>query len=185
MPDGVGILWAARSKGVRLHERVTGSDGIYRICEAAAAQHWSVYFLGAAPGVAEQTAKILQSRYPELSVSGWYSGNPSQEEWTSIRTLLQTSHPDILFVAYGHPRQDFWIANHRHELPAKVAIGVGGAFDFVVGIQQRAPLAWQRFGLEWAYRLLHDPKRWRRMLKLPRFAILVWFEWVRDKKETR
>lgn len=185
VPDGVGILWAARNQGVDLQERVTGSDGIYRICEAAAAHRWSVYFLGAAPGVSEQTAKILQTRYPALSVSGWYSGNPRNEEWTSIRNSLQTSRPDILFVAYGHPRQDFWIAQHRHELPAKVAIGVGGAFDFVAGVQQRAPLSWQRLGLEWAYRLLHDPKRWRRMLKLPRFASLVLFEGAKQRKQTR
>lgn len=182
VPDGIGILWAARSKGVTLAERVTGSDGIYRICEAAARHHWSVYFLGAAPGVAEQTATTLQTRYPGLCVSGWYSGSPGDEEWIAIQKALQTSAPDILFVAYGHPRQDFWIAHHRHELPAKVAIGVGGAFDFVTGVQQRAPLSWQRLGLEWAYRLLHDPKRWRRMLKLPRFAFLVLVEWVRNKR---
>ncbi|MFN8443236.1 MAG: WecB/TagA/CpsF family glycosyltransferase [Caldilineaceae bacterium] len=181
VPDGIGILWAARSKGVILAERVTGSDGIYRICEAAAQHHWSVYFLGAAPGVAEQTAKLLQSRYPGLCVCGWYSGSPSVEEWISIRIKLQAHAPDILFVAYGHPRQDFWIAEHRHELPAKVAIGVGGAFDFVTGVQQRAPHSWQRLGLEWAYRLLHDPRRWRRMLKLPRFAILVLGERVRNR----
>ena len=150
VPDGVGLLLAAKLQRVQLHERVTGSDGIYRICERAAAQGWKVYFLGAAPGVAKITAQRL-------------------------RTSLQAARPDILFVAFGHPKQDFWIDSHRGQLSSTVAIGVGGAFDFVAGVQQRAPAIWQRLGLEWLYRLLREPKRWRRMLKLPQFVVKVLF----------
>lgn len=176
VPDGIGILWAAQRKGVALTERVTGSDGIYRICEHAALRNWRVYFLGAAEGVAKQTARQLQSLYPALQVAGYHSGNPTDLEWTEIAALLHHARPDILFVAFGHPKQDLWIASHREELPVKVAIGVGGAFDFVVGIQQRAPKLWQQLGLEWLYRLVQEPKRWRRMLKLPLFALRIWWQ---------
>ena len=173
VPDGIGVLWAARLFGSPLRERVTGSDGIYRICERAAQTGASVYFLGAAPGVAEQAAAILQQRYAGLLVSGTYSGNPTAAEWPLIQQRLAAAQPDILFVAFGHPRQDFWIDQYRHALPVKVAIGVGGAFDFVAGVTQRAPRWVQRLGLEWLHRLIREPWRWRRMAKLPLFVVLV------------
>lgn len=171
--DGIGVLWAAKRQGVRLPERVTGSDGIYRICERAAAQGWTVFLLGAAPGVAEMAATRLQGLYPALSVVGTYSGSPAEAEWPAISNRLCEATPDILFVAYGNPQQDLWIAQHRDELPAKVALGVGGAFDFVAGVTTRAPHWLQRLGLEWLYRLMTQPWRWRRMLALPWFAWLV------------
>jgi len=159
-----------------LQERVTGSDGIYRICEGAAQAGWRVYFLGAAPGVAARVAAILQQKYPGLMVAGSESGNPTAAEWPAIQQRLAAAQPDLLFVAFGHPRQDFWIDQHRHELPAKVAIGVGGAFDFVAGVTVRAPRWVQQLGLEWLHRLLREPWRWRRMLKLPQFVLLVILE---------
>lgn len=171
--DGMGVVVAAWLAGLPLRERVTGSDGIYRICERAAQCGWRVYFLGAAPGVAEKTAQILQQRYPGLLAAGAFSGSPRDGDWPEIEQRLTAAQPDILFVAYGHPRQDFWIDRHRHELPAKVAIGVGGAFDFVAGVTQRAPRWMQRLGLEWLHRLIHEPWRWRRMVKLPLFVGLV------------
>lgn len=171
--DGVGILAAGRLMGTPFPERVTGSDGIYHLCEAAAERGWRVFFLGAGPGVAEKTAQMLAQRNPGLHVAGTYAGSPAPEEWPAIRIRLQTAAPDLLFVAYGHPRQDFWIHQHRAELPAAVALGVGGAFDFVAGVAQRAPASWQRLGLEWLHRLIHEPWRWRRMARLPLFAGLV------------
>ena len=176
VPDGVGVLWAARGRGVHLRERVTGSDGIYRICARAAEQGWRVFLLGASPGVAEQAAARLRARLPKLDVVGTFSGSPDERDWPDIRRRLSAARPDVLFVAYGHPRQDLWIQRHRAELPAVVAIGVGGAFDFVAGKAQRAPLWVQRLGLEWLHRLLTQPWRWRRMRVLPLFAALAWWE---------
>jgi N-acetylglucosaminyldiphosphoundecaprenol N-acetyl-beta-D-mannosaminyltransferase len=173
VPDGVGVLWAARVLGAPLQQRVTGSDGIYHISQRAAEQGWRVYFLGAGDGVAERVAQILSERYAGLQVAGTYAGSPAEVDWPVIHQMLTDAQPDILFVAYGHPRQDLWIDRHRHELPAKVAVGVGGAFDFVAGVAQRAPVSMQRLGLEWLHRLITQPWRWRRMLKLPRFALLV------------
>lgn len=176
VPDGVGVVWAAQRRGIRLSERVTGSDGIYRICERAAERGWRVFFLGAAEGVAATAAHRLRTLYPGLQVAGTYSGSPQASDWPTIALQLQAAHPDLLFVAYGHPRQDFWIAQHRHELPAKVAIGVGGAFDFVAGVTTRAPRWMQRMGIEWLHRLVQQPWRWRRMGVLPRFVVEVLLE---------
>jgi N-acetylglucosaminyldiphosphoundecaprenol N-acetyl-beta-D-mannosaminyltransferase len=171
--DGVGVLWAARLLGAPLRERVTGSDGIYAICERAAHQGWRVFLLGAAPGVAERAAARLTARYAGLQVVGTYAGSPVETEWPAIHTRLQEARPHILLVAYGHPRQDLWIDQHRHELPATVAMGIGGALDFVAGVAQRAPLWMRRIGLEWLHRLVRQPWRWRRMTKLPLFALRV------------
>ena len=172
-PDGSGVLWAARLFGLPMSERVTGSDGIYRIAERAAQRQWRVFFLGAAPGVALRAADRLRDLYPGLLVAGAYDGRPDEAGWAKIAPWLQATQPDILFVAYGHPKQDFWIDRHRAELPAAVALGVGGAFDFVAGVTVRAPHWMRRLGLEWLHRLIRQPWRWRRMTKLPRFALLV------------
>jgi N-acetylglucosaminyldiphosphoundecaprenol N-acetyl-beta-D-mannosaminyltransferase len=173
VPDGTGILWAARRQGVRLTERVTGSDGIYRLCARAAERGWRVFFLGAGPGVAEETAARLAARYPGLDIAGTYGGSPAEEAWPEIAARLSIAQPDILFVAFGHPKQDLWIDAHRHKLPVGVAMGVGGAFDFVAGVTQRAPDWMQRLHLEWLHRLVRQPWRWRRMMKLPLFVGLV------------
>ena len=180
-PDGVGVLWAARLAGARLGERVTGSDGIYRLCERAGARGWRVFFLGAAAGIAAAAAEELTKLYPGLSVAGAFSGSPAEADWPQIQRRLRDARPDLLFVAYGHPRQDIWIQRHRDELPVAVALGVGGAFDFVAGVTQRAPVWVQRLGLEWLYRLMREPWRWRRMTMLPVFALLVVVEWARKK----
>lgn len=174
VPDGVGLLWAARRQGMILHERVTGSDGIYLICARAAQQGWRVFLLGAAPGVAATAAQRLQARYPRLQVVGTASGSPAAADWPAIQHQLQVARPDILFVAFGHPRQEIWIDHYRAALGVPVALGVGGAFDFVAGVTTRAPRWLQRLGLEWLHRLLLQPWRWRRMAVLPRFAWLVW-----------
>ena len=178
-PDGVGVLWAARRAGVRLDERVTGSDAIYRLCERAAVQGWRVFFLGAAAGVAEHAAAELARLYPGLRVAGTFGGSPADADWRQIRQRLAAARADLLFVAYGHPRQDLWIYQHRRELPVAVAMGVGGAFDFVAGITPRAPFWMQRIGLEWLFRLVRQPWRWRRMKTLPRFVLLVLLERAR------
>ncbi len=178
VPDGIGVLWAARLFGVRLHERVTGSDGIYRICERAAPCGWRIFLLGAAPGVAARAAAILQHRYPGLDVVGTHSGSPSDDGWPEIHHQLQVTKPDVLFVAFGYPKQELWIDQHRAELPVTVAIGVGGAFDFVAGVTTRAPQWMQRLGLEWLHRLMRQPWRIWRMLAIPQFMVLVLMQWL-------
>ena len=124
-------------------------------------------------GVAGTTAQALQARYAGLAVAGAYAGSPSPAEWPAIERRLAASDPDILFVAYGHPKQDLWIDARLAQMPAAVAIGVGGAFDFVAGVTPRAPRWMRRLGIEWLHRLVTQPWRWRRMLKLPQFVGMV------------
>ena len=169
--DGVGVAWAAARQAKPVPERVTGSDGIYRICERAAQQGWRLFFLGAAPGVAEDAAATLTALYPGLQVAGCFSGSPYAAEWPEIESRLKAARADLVFVAFGHPKQDFWIHTHRADLPAKVAVGVGGAFDFVTGIATRVPQWMRSLGIEWLHRLITQPWRWRRMLKLPRLCV--------------
>jgi len=179
VPDGIGVVWAARLQGVRLAERVTGSDGIYALCRRAAHEGWRVFFLGAAPGVAERTAEVLAGLYPGLPVAGTFAGSPENADWPEIAARLAAAQPDVLLVAYGHPRQDQWIDRHRDVLPAAVAMGVGGAFDFVAGVTTRAPVWMRRLGLEWLHRLIRQPWRWRRMAKLPVFAAAALWQALR------
>lgn len=171
--DGQGLLWAAQHLGSPLPERITGSDGVPLIARWAAEAGWSLFLLGAAEGVAARAAAILQEAHPGLRIAGTYAGSPAPQDEDDIVARINASGADILFVAYGAPAQDKWIARNLPRLRIRVAAGVGGAFDFIVGVQKRAPLAWQRLGLEWLYRLIQQPWRWKRMTRLPRFVLAV------------
>jgi N-acetylglucosaminyldiphosphoundecaprenol N-acetyl-beta-D-mannosaminyltransferase len=173
LPDGVGLLWAARFFGHPLQKRVTGTDTVQRVAALAAQQGYSLFLLGAAPGVAVATAARLCEAHPGLRIVGTHAGSPALEEEDKIVRTIQRARPDVLFVAYGAPQQDKWIARNLERLGVPVAMGVGGAFDFISGRAKRAPRWLQRLGLEWLHRLLHEPWRWHRMLALPKFVWLV------------
>lgn len=163
--DGMPLVWSARLLGVPIEERVAGVDMVSALAERAAEKGYSIYFLGAAPGVAEQTAQILQSRYPGLQVVGIAA--PSFEAVEkgdpAILEAIRAADPDILLVAFGNPKQEKWIYRHANELRIPVMIGVGGSFDFIAGITKRAPDWMQEIGLEWLHRLAHNPRRmWKR-----------------------
>lgn len=163
LADGVGLLWAAGRQGQRLPERVAGSDLVWRLAEAAAERGWRLYLLGAAEGVAARVAGIWQARYPGLVVAGTFAGSPSPAEAQAIIARTRAAAPDVLMVAYGAPAQDKWIARYREQLGVPVSLGVGGSFDFVAGVAQRAPVWAQRLGLEWLHRLWRQPWRARRI----------------------
>ena len=171
--DGVGLMLAARLLGRPLPERITGSDGIYRLASHCAERGYRPYFLGAAPGVAEKAAVRLVALNPGLKVAGTFAGSPRLEEEAEIIGRVRATAPDILFVAYGVPAEERWIARNRERLGVPVMMGVGGTFDFVAGVARRAPGWMRRAGLEWLHRLAREPWRWRRQLALPRFAYLV------------
>lgn len=173
VPDGIGVLWASRRQGRPLRQRVAGVDLVERIAARAAQQGWRVFFLGAAPGVAERAATVLSERYPGLKVAGCYAGSPQPQEEDEIVGWVRAARPDVLFVAYGAPRQDLWIARNQARIGVPVAAGVGGSFDFIAGLAIRAPGWMQRVGLEWLHRLLREPWRWRRQMAIPHFMLLV------------
>lgn len=171
--DGVGLLFAARFLGHRLPERVTGSDGVPLIARQAAREGWKLFLLGAAPGIAEKAAARLVEDNPGLQIVGTHAGSPAVRDEEAIVARVNASGADILLVAYGAPNQDKWIARNRDRLNVAVAMGVGGTFDFLAGVVPRAPRWMRRMALEWLYRLYKQPWRWRRMLRLPRFAWAV------------
>jgi exopolysaccharide biosynthesis WecB/TagA/CpsF family protein len=173
VPDGVGLLWAARQQGRILPQRVTGSDGVPTIAAAAVERGWRLFLLGAAPGVAQRAAGVLQQRYPGLKIAGVYSGSPSPAEEDDLVARINSSGADILFVAYGAPIQDKWIARNQPRLRVKMAMGIGGSLDFIAGVIPRAPQWMQRAGLEWLYRLALQPWRISRMIRLPQFVFAV------------
>jgi N-acetylglucosaminyldiphosphoundecaprenol N-acetyl-beta-D-mannosaminyltransferase len=163
LPDSTGLLLAARLTGQQLPERVTGADTVAALCARLPAQH-SVFLLGAQPGVAEKAAAALQDHSPKLVIAGTYAGSPAPHEVEAIIQKINASDARLLLVAYGAPSQDLWIAQYMHRLPAvRVAIGVGGTFDFLAGTAKRAPRWMRKAGLEWCWRFVQQPSRWKRM----------------------
>src|SRR5207253_5873229 len=130
---------------------------------------------GAAPGVAERASAVLRKRWPALNIVGTYAGSPAASEEDAIVTRVRAVQPDALFVAYGAPQQDLWIARNAQRLRVPLMMGIGGTLDFITGAVPRAP-HWMRWlGLEWFYRLLRQPWRWRRQLAIWQFAWLtIW-----------
>jgi N-acetylglucosaminyldiphosphoundecaprenol N-acetyl-beta-D-mannosaminyltransferase len=181
--DGVGVILAARLLGRPLQQRVTGSDGIYELASHSARRGYRVFLLGAAPGVAEMAALELQKAYRELQVVGTYAGSPHAHDSEEVIGQVRAAAPDLLLVAYGVPAEEKWIASNRVRLGVPVMIGVGGTFDFVAGVTRRAPVWMRRVGLEWLYRLIREPWRWRRQLALPRFAGLVVLQRLRSGRQ--
>jgi N-acetylglucosaminyldiphosphoundecaprenol N-acetyl-beta-D-mannosaminyltransferase len=173
IPDGIGIIWAARLHGQKV-VRVTGVDLLEGTAQLAARHGYRIFLLGAGPGVAAEAASRLAARNPLLPPVGTSSRGPQSRDKAGILAELADTRPDILFVAFGSPAQERWIAGLHNELGQAgitVAVGVGGAFDFISGRIPRAPSWMRRVGLEWLYRLVLEPWRWRRMLALPRFLL--------------
>lgn len=175
-PDGSGIVWGADYLGMPLKERVSGIDLLWEICRVAPEKGWRIYLLGAAPGVAEQAAANLKIKYEGISIAGVRNGYfdlNNKEEVQHIVEDVRNAAADILFIAMGAPRQEYFIEDYGKEFGVKVAIGVGGSFDVVAGNVKRAPVFMQKMGIEWLWRLLCQPSRWKRMMNLPRFVRLV------------
>lgn len=172
VPDGIGILWASRRIKTPLPERITGVDLMKEICKIATKNGNKVFFLGADEGVAEATANKLKKLYPKLKIAGTYSGSPKENDEYVILDMIEKAGTEVLFVAFGAPEQELWISrNYRRISTLKLAIGVGGAFDFISGKTPRAPKFLREHGLEWAYRLYKQPSRikriWNATVKFP------------------
>jgi N-acetylglucosaminyldiphosphoundecaprenol N-acetyl-beta-D-mannosaminyltransferase len=172
LADGSGVVWAARRQGCAMRAPVTGVDLIPRLADLCARRHFRLFLLGAAPGVAADLASRLAAARPGLEVAA-HSGSPSASSDAETLTAINSHKPRVLLVAYGHPNQELWIDRMSDRLGVAVAIGVGGAFDYLTGRIPRAPAWMRRAGLEWLFRLVRQPWRIRRMAVLPLYALRV------------
>lgn len=170
--DGIGIVKAAQLLGDPLPERVTGYDTMIDLLKLADQRGYSIYLLGAKEETLTLAIENIQKSYPNVRIVGSHHGYFDWEN-NQIANEIKALKPDMTFVALGMPRQEKWIAEHIDQFDRGVFMGVGGSFDVIAGTVKRAPDIWQKFHLEWLYRLLKQPSRFMRMMALPRFAIKI------------
>jgi N-acetylglucosaminyldiphosphoundecaprenol N-acetyl-beta-D-mannosaminyltransferase len=169
VPDGVGLVWAARRLGHAIRGRVSGIDLASALFAHGAGRGVRFFFLGASPGVAAAAAGRVTAAHPGLVVAGTHHGYFPPPADAGLVAAVRDAAPDVLLVGMGSPRQEKWLCDNLQRLGVPACITVGGAFDVLSGAVARAP-AWVRaLSLEWLYRLARDPRRWRRGLALPRF----------------
>jgi N-acetylglucosaminyldiphosphoundecaprenol N-acetyl-beta-D-mannosaminyltransferase len=169
--DTIGLLLASRARHGPLRERVTGVDLIEPLAERSAARgDLRFFFFGGAPGVAERAAIALRNRHPGVAIVGTRDGYFAPGQSPTIVASIVASKANALLVGLGSPKQEYWLEEYLDATKCGVGIGVGGSFDVLAGTVPRAPRLWRRAGMEWLYRLIREPSRWRRQLALPRFA---------------
>lgn len=181
--DGIGVVYASRILKAPLPERVAGYDLSCKLLEKAAQEGYRVYFFGGKPGVAEMAAENLLKQHPSLAICGMQDGYFDAEKEKMIVADINEKQPDILFVCLGAPKQEKWIAEHKALLTAGLILGVGGSLDVWAGTVNRAPVFYQKAGLEWLYRLMKQPSRFFRMMALPKFGLTVLFKGKRVKNK--
>ena len=173
IPDGVGVVWASKYAKYKLEENVPGCDLCYSLFEKATEKGFSAYILGAKPTVAEQAKTNMEEKYPGLVICGVRDGYFGDEDEQGIIDEINNLKPDILLAGLGVPRQEKWLYKYRAELNVNIAIGCGGSIDVMAGTVKRAPLIFQKLGMEWFYRLISQPSRIFRMIELPKFVFAV------------
>lgn len=174
LPDGAGVVLAKLILGGSRRNRVTGADLVEKLCEKASVLPITIGFLGGFSSVAEIVAKRQRAKFPGLKVAISESGDPTMGHDSRLKSeIFGKKRVDILFVAYGMGRQEFWIARNRNDANVGVFIGVGGALDYLSGLKLRAPVFMRKSGLEWLWRLIFEPSRIWRMRVLPVFVVLV------------
>ena len=171
--DGIGISYGARMLKTPLKQKIPGIDLTARLLARMAGEGKSVFLLGAKPGVAEQAAKNLAEQYPGLRIAGTRDGYFKED--APVIEKVNAASPDLLLVCLGAPKQEKWMYGHAAKLAVGLMIGAGGSLDVFAGTAERAPEGWRKAGLEWLYRLLKEPRRIGRMMKLPKFLLCVLF----------
>jgi N-acetylglucosaminyldiphosphoundecaprenol N-acetyl-beta-D-mannosaminyltransferase len=171
-PDGVGIIMASKWLNQPLQERITGFDLMNELFRVADEKALKVYLLGAEENVIEAAALKVKELYPGLELVGYHHGYIDIKDDTLPKSIAELE-PDIILTALGFPRQEKWVSRHYALFNKGLFMGVGGSFDVLAGKVNRAPVFWQKMRLEWLYRLIQQPSRWKRMLALPRFVLKV------------
>ncbi len=173
LPDGIGVIYGAKINHTPLKERVPGIEFGTAMIEACARMGLKVYFFGAKPGVAAEAAVKMQERYPALQVAGSHDGYFKEEESESIALEIRQSGAALVFVCLGAPKQELWMQKYGEKTGAKLLLGLGGSLNVFAGVAKRAPQFFCDHNLEWFYRLVKEPSRIGRMMKLPLFLIHV------------
>lgn len=169
-PDGIGVIQGAQILGTPLPERITGYDTLLGLLQWGSKQHQRVFLLGAKPAVLKQVVAKLKKTAPNLVIAGAQDGYYTDE--AAVADQIVAAKPDMIFIATGFPKQEFFIAKYRQRIDG-LWMGVGGSFDVIAGAVKRAPKFWQQHHIEWLYRLIQEPSRFKRMLVLPRYLRLV------------
>lgn len=177
VPDGAGLVWAASYVGEPVAEKVAGIDLMHQLLAIGENKAWRIFLLGASPEVIQITADKLRARYPQLQLVGVRDGYFTESDDAAVISQIREAAPDILLVGRSADKQEPWIDQHKAGLGVPVIMGIGGSFDVLSGKLKRAPKIFIRLRLEWFYRLLQEPWRYRRMLLLPKFVVKV----IRDK----
>ena len=171
--DGIGVIYASKIFGTPIPKRCSGYDISLELIKQMANTGGSVYLFGASPGVAETAKKKIEETTPGINIVGYNDGYFDAEEEKNIINDINEKKPNVLFVCLGSPKQEKWIYDHLNDLDINVAIGLGGCLDVYAGNVKRAPQIFIKLGLEWFYRLVKEPKRFFRMLALPKFMLTV------------
>ena len=169
IPDGAGIVLYLKLYGKSI-DRIPGIELAEQLLSHAAITQDSIFFYGGSPEVAAQASTVMQAKYPGLQIVGVENGFVTSEQMPEFCDRLSQLQPRLIYVGLGVPRQELWIAQHRHLCPNAVWIGIGGSFDIWAGTKVRAPQWLCDRNLEWTYRLYQEPWRWKRMMALPKFA---------------
>ncbi|MCY9010356.1 WecB/TagA/CpsF family glycosyltransferase [Bacillus inaquosorum] len=171
LPDGIGVVLVSKMIGKPLQSRIAGYDLFTSLLEKADQKKKRVFFYGAAKHVIAETIERVKRNFPGIEIAGYSDGYVKDQR--EVADKIAASNPDMVFVALGYPNQEFFIHKYRHLFPQAVAVGLGGSFDVFSGNVKRAPSFFIRFHLEWMYRLITNPSRWRRMLSIPKYVTAV------------
>ncbi|WP_066258911.1 WecB/TagA/CpsF family glycosyltransferase [Neobacillus drentensis] len=172
VPDGFGIILASKILNTPIIERVAGYDLMVRLLELGNDNQLKIYLLGGREETNQKAVATISRQYPNVQIVGSHHGFFDWEK-NKITADIKAASPDIIFVALGFPKQEQWIARNLDQFSKGLFMGVGGSIDVLAGEVQRAPRFWQKMNLEWFYRLISQPSRWRRMLAIPRFLLQI------------
>ena len=181
LPDGIGIIYAAKILGEPVSGKVAGVEFAEHLVSTMAKEHMRLFLLGAKPGVAEQAGKNLCAKYPGLVLAGTHDGYFSDPQ-TAVDAVNACGGADVVFVCLGAPKQEKFMAQYQDALDATLLCGLGGSLDVFAGVAKRAPDIFIKLGLEWFYRLLKQPSRIGRMMTLPKFLLIVIGQRLRGRK---
>lgn len=163
--DGASIVWAAKRQGVPLKERVTGCDLFQKLVAVAEKKGYKIYLFGAKEEVVKKVKAIFEEKYPDIQIVGYRNGYFTEADEPEIVKNMAESGADMMFVAFSSPKKEYWVNKYIDQLNIPFVMGVGGSFDIVAGVTERAPKWWQDHGLEWLYRFIQEPRRmWKRYI---------------------